>query len=278
MIDTMQKRKSVRCYSERPLTPEVRGEIENILQAQGKGFFGNTPRFALIERERTRQEQQVRLGTYGFIRGAAHFIAGAIARGPRAEADFGCLMENIVLEMTRLGLGTCWLGGTFSREEYAQVLHLDEKSWVPAILSLGYPAASRGTIERVVRWKAKADSRLPFEALFFEGDFTRPLSEAAAGAYARVLEMVRIAPSASNKQPWRVVKNNQGYHLILQRTPGYQKWVPSTDLQQLDMGIAMSHWEASAKALGLEGHWERISGDSRWAGNSEYIVSWIPAS
>ena len=181
MIDTMQKRKSVRCYSERPLTPEVRGEIENILQAQGKGFFGNTPRFALIERERTRQEQQVRLGTYGFIRGAAHFIAGAIARGPRAEADFGCLMENIVLEMTRLGLGTCWLGGTFSREEYAQVLHLDEKSWVPAILSLGYPAASRGTIERVVRWKAKADSRLPFEALFFEGDFTRPLSEAAAG-------------------------------------------------------------------------------------------------
>ena len=36
-----------------------------------------------------------------------------------------------------------------------------------------------------------------------------------------VLEMVRRGPSASNKQPWRVVRAGERWHLYLQRTRGY---------------------------------------------------------
>jgi hypothetical protein len=55
---------------------------------------------------------------------------------------------------------------------------------------------------------------------------------------------VRIAPSASNKQLWRVVKDGPCWHIFLQRTPGYRRDPSKTlldlcDRQRLDLGIAM---------------------------------------
>jgi nitroreductase len=274
MIDTIRKRRSIRTYADKSLEADLRQKIEAILADPGTGFFGHTANFALIEKAQAQQDEKVRLGTYGFIKGARHFIAGALEHGEKAEVDYGYLMERIVLEMTRLGLGTCWLGGTFSRREYAQILHLDDRSWVPAILSLGYAADRKGTVEKLVRWGAGADHRKPWSELFFDGDFTRPLAPDVAGPFAEALEMVRIGPSASNKQPWRIVKDGDTLHLYLVRTPGYYgKYLPSTDLQMIDMGIAMQHLEAAAEALGLNGHWETVATgfDTRGA---EYIVTW----
>lgn len=277
MLEAIRIRRSVRTYEARSLSPELRREIEALLSEPQPGYFGGRPRFALIERDRARRDEKVRLGTYGFIKGAPYFIAGAIERGPRAEADFGYRMEKIVLEMTRRGLGTCWLGGTFSREEYARILRLDGTSWVPAILSLGYPAATRGIVERIIRRGAKADSRLPWSELFFDGDFSTPLEREAAGAYAELLDLLRIGPSASNKQPWRVLRDGRGLHLVLVRTPSYQKWVPNTDLQQMDLGIAMCHVEEAACALGLAGGFTLLSAPEGLPEGAEYIVTWTPA-
>jgi len=60
--------------------------------------------------------------------------------------------------------------------------------------------------------------------------------------------MVRIAPSASNKQPWRIVKIEGAWHFFLERTKGYGdgiifKLLKLADIQRLDMGIAMCHFE-----------------------------------
>ena len=273
-LDIIQRRRSVRSYKTQPLAPELRTEVESIVQRQAPGFFGNTPHFSLVERDRARHAEKVKLGTYGFIQGAPYFIAGAIERKPQAEVDFGYLAEHIVLEMTRLGLGTCWLGGTFSREEFAKVMHLEGTSWIPATLALGYPA-EKSLMEKAVRWGSKAGTRLPWSDLFFDDDFSRPLTKEAAGQYADVLDMVRRGPSASNKQPWRFLKDNAGFHLFLVRTPGYRKWVPSTDLQMIDMGIAMRHFDAAAGARGLSGRWEILPHDAQPTEGTEYIVSWV---
>ncbi len=273
-LDTIRNRRSVRTYADQPLNPGVRHKVEAILVDPGSGPFGHQVRFALIERSKAQQDEKVRLGTYGFISGAPYFVAGALKHGKMAEVDFGYVMEQIVLEMTCLGLGTCWLGGTFSRKEYAQVLRLDDRSWVPAILALGVPAKRKGTVKRLIRWGAKANNRKPFGELFFDSDFTYPLSHERAGEYAEVLEMVRIGPSASNKQPWRIVMDGENLHLYLARTPRYRRLVPSTDLQMIDMGIAMQHLEAAAKALGLSGAWTMDSPADIHAGVAEYIATW----
>ena len=53
-----------------------------------------------------------------------------------------------------------------------------------------------------------ADKRMPAEKLFFEGNFDTPFTGKGAEEYAGLLEMVRWAPSAVNKQPWRIVMTN----------------------------------------------------------------------
>jgi hypothetical protein len=72
--------------------------------------------------------------------------------------------------------------------------------------------------------------------------------------------MVRWAPSASNKQPWRIVKDGNLWHFYLQRTRSYppslaSKLLKIADLQRVDMGIAMCHFDLTAKELGLIGKW-----------------------
>jgi len=110
--------------------------------------------------------------------------------------------------------------------------------------------------------------------------FGEPLYRNEAGAYAQVLEMVRIGPSASNKQPWRIVKNGDFWRLYLRRTAGYRhdplkQYLGLADMQRLDMGIAMCHFELTAKELSLDGQWvveEEL--DKFPLPNREYIVSW----
>ena len=88
--------------------------------------------------------------------------------------------------------------------------------------------------------------------------------------------MVRIGPSASNKQPWRIVVDGERLHLYLARTPRYRRLVPSTDLQMIDMGIAMQHLEISARELGLAGSWEFVKEPAvDVATDAEYIVTWF---
>jgi nitroreductase len=257
MLDAIRTRTSVRTYDPRPLEPAARAEVLAVLQQAGGGPFGGVPRFALIDRDAARADEKVRLGTYGFVQGHPCFVAGCIARGPRAEVDYGHAFQGVVLHLTRLGLGTCWLGGTFSRGEFARVLRPGAGEVIPAVSPLGYAAARRGLVERVVRFGARADDRLPWSTLFFDGSSRVPLSREAAGDDADLLEAVRRGPSASNRQPWRVVREGRAFHVFLERTPGYYgRLLPGVDLQALDLGIALRHVQEASQALGRPGAWQ----------------------
>jgi hypothetical protein len=106
--------------------------------------------------------------------------------------------------------------------------------------------------------------------------FSSPLHEDTSGPFALPLEMVRLAPSASNRQPWRVVMNEKGFHLYLARTFGYGALFRDIDLQRIDMGIAMFHFERTALELGLKGSWHvQDPGISPLPSSTEYVVSWV---
>jgi hypothetical protein len=123
--------------------------------------------------------------------------------------------------------------------------------------------------------------RYAWSELFFDQAFGRPLSQNDADAYAVPLEAVRMGPSASNKQPWRVVKDGDVYHFYIQRSKGYGpnslafKMLNVDDMQRLDAGIAMCHFELTARELGLAGAW-RIDEPAieKPDGMTEYITSW----
>jgi hypothetical protein len=138
-------------------------------------------------------------------------------------------------------------------------------------------------VDRVIRWGAGSKKRKSWEELFWDGETGAPLSQDRAGQFATALEMVRLAPSASNRQPWRCCKQGQTVHFYLLRFPGYRAVTP-TDLQRIDMGIAMAHFDLAMQAYGTHGEWRVLDppgfSDSStekpdaWQ-KGEYLVSWV---
>ena len=195
--------------------------------------------------------------------------------------DFGYLMERIVLFATDIDLGTCWLGGSFRKSSFAKRISASSGESVPAVSSVGYVSDTRYTADTAIRRSAGSRRRFSWEHMFFHSEFGAPISREDAGAYAVPLEMIRLGPSASNKQPWRIIKDGDTWHFYLQRTRGYReawtmKLLRVADIQRLDMGIAMSHFELTANELGLRGRWEVSEPEiERPDELTEYTASWI---
>lgn len=274
VIDLIQNRSSRRSYESRPLDAQLCESIRKYLEGQTSGPLGHKTRFHLIEKNDPTILDNVRLGTYGFIKNARNFIVGTVIPGNKHWEDYGYLLEKIILKMTDLELGTCWMGGTFKRSEFGKTINVSENEVIPAITPLGYHTAKRSLRDRTIRWGAKSHSRKNWESLFFEGDFKTQLNRDRLGEYAVALDMVRLAPSASNKQPWRVIHQGAQYHFFLQRTPNYAGHIKSADLQRIDMGIAMCHFELTARDLGLSGIWEDSQPDLEPPDYIEYCITW----
>jgi hypothetical protein len=174
-------------------------------------------------------------------------------------------------------LGTCWIGGVFNRSRFAERAGVREDEVLPAISPLGYPTPTRSVADSIIRWSAGSRTRKPWGDLFFQGNFATPLSESAAGRFRNPLEMVRLGPSASNRQPWRIVKEpaREVFHLYLRRSRGYDKLIKAADMQRLDMGIAMSHFDLTARELGLGGRWATLTPSAHpLPERTEYAGSW----
>lgn len=258
--EIIRQRSSCRTYLEQPIEPGLQQKLSDFAAALGPGPLGGTARFRLIAADPGDGNTLRKLGTYGFIKGATAYLVGATQDGEEKLEDFGFLMQKLVLFATDLGLGTCWLGGTFTKSSFAQRIDAQQDELIPAVTPLGYCAPTRRPVDRLIRNRAGSDRRLPVERLFFVEQFGLPLSLSSAGDYAFPLEMVRLAPSASNRQPWRIIQQAQNWHFYLQRTPGYRdsmlnRIFTQADLQRVDMGIAMCHFELTARELGLAGEW-----------------------
>ena len=279
--EIVRQRFSCRNYIESPIREDSRQQLLDFLQAVGTGPFGTSARFELAAANEQDRRALKGLGTYGFIRGATGFIIGAIQRDENNLEDFGFLLEQIILLATDIGLSTCWLGGSFTKSSFARKISARENELVPAVVSVGYRSKKPRRIESLFRSGAGTDRRLPWEQLFFEGRFGTPLEEESAGEYATPLKMVRLAPSASNRQPWRILKEGNRWHFYLQRTPGYRErrlvnLFSVADLQRVDMGIALSHFELMVGDLNLSGKWDVSEPDIAIPGeDTEYTISWL---
>ena len=275
-IDTIKKRISCRTYQVGPMKESDQQKLRDFLLANVRGPFGNRVRFELVDLAAQERDEIKTLGTYGFIKGAGMFIVGAVAKDPRAMKDYGYCMEKNILAATHLGLGTCWLGGTFNRSVSASKISKRDDEVVPAITPVGYSKERKSMMESAVRFLAKSNTRKAWKELFFLGHTKSFLPRDMAGAYEMPLECVRIGPSASNRQPWRIVKDpdREVFHFYLSRTLGYAEKFLDVSLQDIDMGIAMCHFEVALQELNLKGSWQNVQPAPLQSG-LEYVVSWV---
>jgi hypothetical protein len=279
ILELVQERFSCRKYLRKPIEAATLSRLRAFVEDLGPGPFGSPTRFGLLAATEDDEQALKGLGTYGMIRNPQGFIVGAMGPCSKNLEDFGYLMERAVLAAVGLGLGTCWLGGSFRKSRFSGAFGAAGDETVPAVVALGYSADA----ERSGGWAGRAikrSVRLAPEAMFFSGGFDRPLRSDEADGLAPALESVRWAPSASNKQPWRLVRQGGRWNFYLRRTKGYGKGLmgtlsPMADVQRIDLGIAMCHFELAARELGLTGTWELADPGLALPGDlTEYTATW----
>lgn len=269
----IRKRISIRTYSGKPVPAETRERILSYARSL-KGPFNIRIRFELLDIAETKERTGLKLGTYGMIKGAETFVVSAVEKKEHAMEELGYVFEDLIIYITSLGLGTCWTGGIFNRGTFAKALNLGHDEYLPAISPIGYPGDARSLVDFLLKPDKAARKRKLWDELFFKDDFKNPLGQAEAGAYSLPLEMVRLAPSASNRQPWRILADNGNFHFFLSHTTLYEHRY-SFDLQKIDMGIAMFHFESTSREAGLNGKWDIIKPSvSELPSNYEYIATW----
>jgi len=273
--EIIKERTSWRTYKPEELNSEIRGKLDEILKLKGiNSPFGGKCRFEIISMPEFDLEEKQNLGTYGFIKGVQDFIVGAAEESEYSRENYGYLLESIILKCTDMGLGTCWLGGTYNRKVFSKKFGIENKEIMPAITPVGVPK-NRRIRERVIRGAIRGNRRKPWSNTFFLGDGATPLSEDAAGKYHLLLEMVRWGPSASNRQPWRIIKEKDANIFHFYIISGQGLFGGNYDnMRRLDIAIAVCHFDLTAKEKGFQGQW--VFKDPELEGTQDlmYKITW----
>lgn len=187
-IEAIKVRSSIRNFARVPTAEEIAYIEECIKALPKKGPFPDSEaRFVYIPAE---------LGfmsSYGVVGGPHHFICGAVKTGGHDLETYGYLFERLQLECYRIGLGTVWLGGTFTVSPFAPYINIKDPQaeFMPAVCPVGLSSGSVGFIAGLIKWSSGATSRKNWSEMFFDGKYGNAITEEAAGQYAQCLEVVR---------------------------------------------------------------------------------------
>ena len=232
MMELVRTRRSVRTFDGKPLRAEDESKLREYMR-EIENPYGIPVRFLLLDAREHGLSSPV-------IVGESRYVTAKVDRVPHAEEAYGYSFEKLVLYAWSLGIGTTWIGGTMKRALFERAADVRDSEWMFCVSPLGYPAEKMSVRESVMRKTIKADERKSAEQLFFDGDFSTPLHTDEKNLWD-ALEMVRLAPSATNSQPWRVVRAGDAFHFYLAHTKGYTAKA-GWDMQKIDMGIALCHF------------------------------------
>lgn len=227
----LRQRRSVRTYLKKPVDPSVLESLQ-AYAAEIQNPFGIEVRFVFLDAKEHHLSAPV-------LSNEPFYIAAVVNKVPYGEEAVGYAFEKLMLKAVSEGLGTVWIGGTMKRELFEKAAGIKEGERMPCITPIGYPAKPAFR-ESMMRKGVGADKRISSDELFFEGSFTVPLTEQDP-VINEALEAVRWAPSAVNKQPWRIVRKDGRFHFYKYSEKNYFSEAVG-DMQRIDMGIALCHF------------------------------------
>ena len=238
MLNYLKKRTSVRTYSDVELSEEdylyLKEYIENPQNLIGP--FGTSIKLDLLNT----LEENINLGTYGVIKGANLYLVATSENSIKGMYDSGFILEDLFLKLANKGIGTCFMAGTYRKETIKTHYPVNDDEVIAVISPIGYPAKKTSTTDKLVRFLAKGNNRREYKEIFFDQTLEPLVTK------TKELEFVQVAPSASNKQPWRLIVNNDLVDFNIQRTKGYGDKL-NYDIQAFDIGIALRHYTLESR-------------------------------
>ncbi len=240
--ELIKRRRSVRTFDEKPLSETDRNKLMGYaLNADNP--FGVPVEFRLLDVKASGLSSPV-------IVGAREYLAAKVMKTENFEVAFGYSFEKICLDALSIGVGTVMLAASLSRSAFEKAMELSDGEVMPLASPVGYPSDKMSIRETLMRKALRADKRKSSDELFFFKNFENSLTENEAGDYVEALEAVRLAPSAGNGQPWRIVVDGDKIHFYEAKS---MKDSPLGDIQKLDVGIAIAHFDLVRKENGIDG-------------------------
>jgi nitroreductase len=248
LYEAIFRRKSTRQYDMRPLPDETFFRVEAIVGQAGQ-LYETGLRVHLV------REGTIVHGTFkGVISSyvkviAPHYLVVSSDEVASWRENSGYAVEQVVLEMTRMGLATCWMGGPADREALRGPLGIRNNQAIGVFVAFGRPAAEgdqyRGS-------PAEARRKLLSEIVIGRAD----------DRWTKLLEAARLAPSAVNSQPWRFFVDGARADLYIAKpNPVAQRMYGA--LNPVDAGIALAHVAIASGHWGIPIKIERLQAPGR---------------
>ena len=283
LLEAIQQRRSIRNYSDKPIPQEIIDKINEYINSKElmSGPFGI--RFKIVVLQKKMGDAP---GTYGYIKNAPAVLAGVANYEKYTLFELAFVFHRLVLYLVSQGLQTCWVGASFKHDDIVEAGGVEENEIVPAIAFFGYQKVNENgkrqkhTFEKIMLRGLKPHNRHPFEEFGCLHDFSTPLTEETAGIFAEALNIAKLAPSAQNKQSWRVVVDDDStIHFYVEKQlmhmvgKGFRKY--ACPPEYIENGIFACHFAIYMKDKGIDGHF--VIADPNIplpTNNHEYMVSW----
>jgi nitroreductase len=255
MIEAINSRKSVRNYKTESLTAEDLRKVKIIIN-KANPLNSNIPMgvFLIEEGGKITDTFKGLIGKYTKVT-APHYIAFTSEIKEGHLENIGFIGEEIVLKLTELGLGTCWVGAAIKEDQFKNIVKVQPNQNYIIIVAFGYPAQELKAVENRKRL-----------------DKSKVVSGTYEDQYETIVQAFIDAPSAVNSQPWKLLINQNKFDLYLENRSFLTKKLLK-DMNHVDMGIGLSHLYHSAIELGYKVELKQTSHEH--LASSPYIISAI---
>jgi nitroreductase len=276
LFDLMRSRRSCRSFQTRKLTPADHDELmESVrIHSEAPRLGTSSVRFEYISAPLT---------VWPTVNASEFLVAIAPKKYDRlAVIDVGRSLQKIVMDATRMGLGTCWIG---PGADHASIMRdlgdrfNPEKDHIICVCAVGYKSRYIPLFIRI--FNAQFYRRLPLSELFFaDSDFKEPLNLNAYpfNRFGRNYEICQWAPSSYNGQTTRcvaVMEQSDDGESRLARFDFFAV-TESRYYAAVALGIWDANWEMGCDALGIHGHFALLSaGEKDRPQLPRYDLSWV---
>lgn len=236
LYETIFKRKSVRRYDMNPLSEAVLNEVKTFADAAVALIPEIDHAFTYLSAGDVKNLLPIK---------APHYLCLYSQTKNHYLMNAGYLLQQIDLSLSERGLGSCWLGLAKPNKQIAA--HQGGLEFV-IMLAFGAPA------EPVHRMSAGEFKRKPLEAITRMG-----------GEASELLEAVRLAPSASNSQPW-IVGGTPSAITVSREKLSMIRGAIYNKMNQIDIGIALLHLELAIRRQGGQPVYDFTAAESATGG------------
>lgn len=253
LAEAIDVRRSVRDFEERQLTVSDQEKVRLLID-QLKPLSEDCPiSFHFLDNGKNVQAKFHGLLDHYFKVKAPAYVVITGEKKPHYLENAGYMGEELVLRLTQMNIGTCWVGSIGEASIPKDFILAQGHEFIITI-ALGYCEESFNT-------EPLRKGRKPHNE-FVVGDYEPEL--------LTIFKAIEKAPSAMNSQPWVLLSESEHIHFYMRNTNIFTKKVLK-NFNYIDMGIAMKHFEVEMHELRKEFFWQDL-GQEPYQGHS-YIYS-----